>query len=291
MHGEVARAAELGQLPAGPPLRGGQPDLAGVILAGPVDRVGDDRDDGERQPQLPGHQVPEHAQDDDRDENPQFPDPHPRVGGQLGQAAPGLADGGLRIARGLPAGLTTGFHSGFGGSARPAERSTAGGSPPEGSRVDGSPGGRLLRRTLGGRRPVPQRQVGRFGFGRRGLRPVASPGHRSCRLLGCRLSAVAASSAESSRPAHGRVPDRPSRTGPEPPAASVLLGPWARRNRHRAGPSGAPSASFPCDRAPSCAARCDCFPPSADLMTYFSASATPSGISHHLSVTAIGLSA
>src|ERR1700745_3245671 len=38
-----------------------------------------------------------------------------------------------------PAGLTTGFHAGFGGSARPAERSRAGGSAPEGSRADGFP--------------------------------------------------------------------------------------------------------------------------------------------------------
>src|SRR5437763_4458429 len=43
-----------------------------------------------------------------------------------------------------PAGLITGFHSGFRGSARPAERSPAerspaGGSPSEGSRADGSP--------------------------------------------------------------------------------------------------------------------------------------------------------
>src|SRR5262249_24337216 len=33
--------------------------------------------------------------------------------------------------------------------------------------------------------------------------------------------------------------------------------------------------------------RCDCFLSSAKLMTYFSASATPSGITHHLSVTAL----
>src|SRR5208337_3834192 len=37
--------------------------------------------------------------------------------------------------------------------------------------------------------------------------------------------------------------------------------------------------------------RCDCFPSSAAPMTCFSASATPSGITHHLSVTALGLSA
>src|ERR1700760_3243388 len=64
----------------------------------------------------------------------------------------GLAASWARLLRGWPmpgrgspaassAGLTTGFHSGFGGSARPAERSPAGGSPPEGSRVDGSPAG------------------------------------------------------------------------------------------------------------------------------------------------------
>src|SRR5690242_21519276 len=37
--------------------------------------------------------------------------------------------------------------------------------------------------------------------------------------------------------------------------------------------------------------RSDHFPSSRELMTDFSASATPSGITHHLSVTAIGLSA
>ena len=37
--------------------------------------------------------------------------------------------------------------------------------------------------------------------------------------------------------------------------------------------------------------RCDYLPSSAAPMTYFSASATPSGITHHLSVTALGLSA
>src|SRR6201994_4844969 len=74
----------------------------------------------------------------------------------------GLAASWARRLRGWPmpgrgspaassAGLTTGFHSGFGGSARPAARSPAGGSsperspaagsPPEVSRVDGSPAG------------------------------------------------------------------------------------------------------------------------------------------------------
>src|SRR4029077_3680716 len=75
VHGTVARAAEFVQLPAGPPLRGGQPDLPGVALAGPVDGVGDDRDDGERQPELPRHQDQERHQDDDRDDGPQLPDP------------------------------------------------------------------------------------------------------------------------------------------------------------------------------------------------------------------------
>src|SRR5438034_10085421 len=41
--------------------------------------------------------------------------------------------------RASPAGLTTGFHSGFGGSARPAGGSPADGSAPEASPADGSP--------------------------------------------------------------------------------------------------------------------------------------------------------
>src|ERR1700759_4938052 len=144
-----------------------------------------------------------------------------------------------------PAGLTTGFHSGFGGSARPAERSPAGGSPPEGSRVDGSPaGGSGAELSAGGGQPHTGRSAV-AGSAAAGSGPVASAPAAAAAVS----SAVAASSTDCPGQLTGA-----SRTGPEPPVASVLLGPWARRNGNRAGPSGAPSASFPCDRGPSCAA-------------------------------------
>src|SRR6185437_4840024 len=149
-----------------------------------------------------------------------------------------MAGGGSPAAS--PAGLTTGFHSGFGGSARPAERSPAGGSSPEGSRVGGSPAeGSPAERSAGGDQSHNGRSAD-SGSAAAGSGPVASAPA---------TSAVAASSAACPGQLTGA-----SRPGPEPPAASVLLGPWARRNGNRAEPSGAPSASFPCDRAPSCAA-------------------------------------
>ena len=154
-----------------------------------------------------------------------------------------------------PAGLTTGFHSGFGGSARPAERSTAGGSPPEGSRVDGSPAeGSCAELSAGGDQSHNGRSAD-SGSAAAGSGPVASAPATAAAVSSAAVSsAVAASSTDCPGQLTGASRTGASRTGPEPPAASVLLGPWARRNGNRAGPSGAPSASFPCDRAPSCAA-------------------------------------
>ena len=150
--------------------------------------------------------------------------------------------------RASSAGLTTGFHSGFGGSARPADSSPAEGSPAGGSGAERSTGG-------------DQSHNGRSadsGSAAAGSGPVASAPATSAAVP----SAVAASSTACpgqltgvSRTGVSRT--GASRTGPEPsapPPASVRLAPWARRNGNRAEPSGAPSASFPCDRAPSCAA-------------------------------------
>src|SRR5690242_11774224 len=144
-----------------------------------------------------------------------------------------------------PAGLTTRFHAGFGGSARPAERPPAGGSAPEGSRADGFPAeGSGAELSVGGDQSHNGRSAD-SGSAVAGSGPVASAPATAAAVS----SAVAASSADCPGQLTGA-----SRTGPEPPAASVLLGPWARRNGSRAGPSGAPAASLPCDRAPSCAA-------------------------------------
>ena len=259
MHGSVACAAEFVQLPAGPPLRGGQPDLPGVALAGPVDGVGDDRDDGECQPELPRHQDRERHQDDDRDDDPQLPDPHPRVGGQVGQVAPPLSDAGPWLAglldrrdHRLPLGLRrvrAGARVGLGGEAR----GRLGGRLRSGSRP---------HRTLRGRRPVPQGQVGRLGFGRRGLQAPSPPSPRPRRPQP-RLPSPGL-------PSPGRTPSRPRpapaghwrsalaacpgqvRTGAsaplrplrplralqplQAPGPSVTLAPWARRNGRRAWP-------------------------------------------------------
>ena len=181
--------------------------------------------DGERQPELPGHQDREHAQDDDRDDGPQLPDPHPRVGGQLGQAAPALADAGLRALGLLDRRLTTGFHSGFGGSAR-----SAGGSPAAAPHRKAPAD--VLRpkapRRAPGRGPVPQRQVGRLGFGRRGLRA------RRLRLRAT-SAAVPSAVAASSAACPGQVTGA-SRTGgpgpasaPSPFSPSGPLGPEERQ--------------------------------------------------------------
>src|SRR6185312_2155480 len=173
----------------------------------------------------------------------------------------GLAASWARLLRGWPmpgcgspaassAGLTTGFHSGFGGTARPAERSPAGGSPPEGSRVGGSPaGGSGAGLSAGGDQSHNGRSAD-SGSAAAGSGTVASAPATAAAVS----SAVAASSTDGPGQLTGASRTGASRTGPEPPAASVFLGPWARRNGNRAGPSGAPSASFPCDRAPSCAA-------------------------------------
>src|SRR5690348_17313104 len=176
----------------------------------------------------------------------------------------GLAASWARLLRGCPmpgcgspaassAGLTTGFHSGFGGSARPAERSPAGGSPPEGSRVDSSPAeGSCAGLSAGGNQSHNGRSAD-SGSAAAGSGPGASAPATAAAVP----SAVAASSTDCPGQLTGASRTGASRTGPEPPAppaASVLLGPWARRNGNLAGPSGVPTASFPCDRAPSCAA-------------------------------------
>src|SRR5689334_7262922 len=174
----------------------------------------------------------------------------------------GLAASWARLPRGWPggespaaspAGLTTGLHSGLGGSARPAEGSPAGGSPAGGSPPEGSPAeGSCAGVSAGGDQSHNGRSAD-SGSAAAGSGPVASAPAAAAAVP----SAVAASSTACPGQLTGASLTGASRTGPEPPApaaASVLLAPWARRNGNRAGPSGAPSASFPCDRAPSCAA-------------------------------------
>src|SRR6266568_6942648 len=165
--------------------------------------------------------------------------------------------------RASSAGLTTGFHSGFGGSARPADGSPAGRSAPEGSAPEGSP----AEGSAGGDQSHNGRSAD-SGSAAAGSGPVASapvtsaavPSAVAASSTACPgqltgVSRTGASRTGASRTGASRT--GASRTGPEPsapPAASVRLAPWARRNGNRAEPSGAPSASFPCDRAPSCAA-------------------------------------
>src|SRR5215813_2662717 len=144
-----------------------------------------------------------------------------------------------------PAGLTTGFHSGLDGSARPAGGSAAGGSPADGSSAEGS----SAEGSAGGDQSHNGRSAD-SGSAAAGSGPVAS----APATAACVPSVVTASSTDCPGQLTGASRTGASRTGPEPPAASVRLGPWARRNGNLAGPSGAPSASFPCDRAPSCAA-------------------------------------
>src|ERR1700750_2266268 len=127
----------------------------------------------------------------------------------------GLAANWARLLRGWPmpgrgspaassAGLTTGFHSGFGGSARPAERSPAGGSPPEGSRVDGSPaGGSGAELSAGGDQSHNGRSAD-SGSVAAGSGPVASAPATAAAVS----SAVAASSTGFPRPVTGAAPAR-----------------------------------------------------------------------------------
>ena len=193
----------------------------------------------------------------------------------------GLADRWARLPRRWPmpgdrapapassTGVTTGFHSGLGGSAASAA------------------GWLLLTGGLRGRGPVPQRQVRRFRLGRRTSRR---------RDLGRRDSAAGTSAAGT--PAAGTSAAGTSAAGPRPP----LSRPWPAPARSPAHPVPVPPArepNFPTHpQVPLPATvprrvlpRCACLPSSAPLMTCFSASATPSGITHHLSVTAIGLCA
>ena len=152
-----------------------------------------------------------------------------------------------------PAGLTTGFHSGFGGSVRPAGGSAPEGSPADSSPAEGSPAeGSPAECSAGGDQSHNGRSAD-SGSAAAGSGPVASAPATSAAVP----SAVAASPVACPGQLTGASRTGASRTGPDPaapPAASVRLGPWARRNGNRAGPSGAPSASFPCARAPSCAA-------------------------------------
>ena len=170
--------------------------------------------------------------------------------------------------RGLPSasstGVTTGFHSGLAG-------------PPSGGLVR-----RIVRRHgLPGRGPVPQGQVGRLGLGRLDFKPRIPSNPRS---------SVASATSDPTDPAGpvGSSPADPAgpghATGVSATGSAV---PRAREPNLPEHPAVPPCATVPRRVLP----RCDCLRSSAALMTCFSALATPSGITHHLSVTALGLSA
>ena len=246
VHGAVARALQLGQLPAGLPLRAGHPApcRAAVASPGPVDGVGDGGDDGERQPEPPGDQTIENT-------TPTMTATmarrcqiaHPRVAGQVGQVAPALADAGRpRASSASSTGVTTSFHAAWAGRPCRAAGSSANRRPVPA--LSGSGG------------PVPQRQVGRLRLDRR---PSAS-----------------AAVEPTSGPVAAR-PRRPNRTGS---AGGPLPRPRPARARSPAHPAPVPLAREP--NLPTHPAvphratvprrvppRCDCVPSSAAPMTWF----------------------